>query len=53
MNYGQRFINIVQEVVTKTIQNKKKSKKAKWLLDEALQKAEKRRKMKRKGKRER
>ena len=35
--------NIVQEVVTKTIPNKKKCKKAKWLSEEAFQVAEKRR----------
>ena len=34
--------NIVQEVVTKTIPKKKKCKKAKWLSEEALQKAEER-----------
>ena len=42
--------NIVQEVVTKTIPKKKKCKKAKWLSEEALQIAEKR-KAKDKGKR--
>ena len=42
--------NIVQEAVTKTIPNKKKCKKAKWLSEEALQRAEER---KVKGKRER
>ena len=35
--------NIVQEVVTKTILKKKKCKKAKWLSEETLQIAEKRR----------
>ena len=35
--------NIVQEAVIKTIPKKKKSKKAKWLSEEALQRAEKRR----------
>ena len=35
--------NIIQEVVTKTIPKKKKCKKAKWLSEEALQIAEKRR----------
>ena len=34
--------NIVQEAVTKTMQKKKKYKKAKWLSEEALQKAEER-----------
>ena len=42
--------NIVQEVVTKTIPKKKKCKKAKWLSEEALQIAEKRREGKDKGK---
>ena len=44
--------NIVQEVVTKTIPKKKKCKKAKWLSEEALQTAEKRREVKGKGERE-
>ena len=33
--------NIVQETVTQTIQNKKKSKKTKWLSEESSQMAEK------------
>ena len=43
---------IVQEVVTKTIPKKKKCKKAKWLPEEALKIAEKRReeRQRRKGK---
>ena len=45
--------NIVQEVVAKTIPKKKKCKKAKWFAEEGLQIAEKRRKVKGKGKRER
>ena len=45
--------NIVQEVVTKTIPKKKKSKKTKWLSEEALQIAEKRRESKGKGQKER
>ena len=40
---------IVQEAVIKTILNKKKCKNAKWLSEEALQIAEKRRKAKGKG----
>ena len=44
---------IVQEVVTKTIPKKKKCKKAKWLSEEALQIAEKRREVKSKRERER
>ena len=39
--------NIVQETVIKTIPKKKKCKKAKWLSEEALQIAEKRRDAKR------
>ena len=45
--------NIVQEVVTKIIPKKKKFKKARWLSEEALQIAEKRREVKGKGERER
>ena len=45
--------NIVQEVVIKTIPKKKKCKKAKWLSEEALQIAEKRREEKGKGEKER
>ena len=45
--------NIVQEVMTKTIPNKKKFKKAKCLSEETLQIAEKRREVKSKGERER
>ena len=43
--------NIVQEEVIKTIPKKKKRKKAKWLSEEALQIAEKRREVKGKGER--
>ena len=41
--------NIVQKAVTKTIPKKKKCKKAKWLSEEALQIAVKRREVKSKG----
>ena len=44
---------IVQEAVIKTIPKKKKCKKLKWLSDEALQIAEKRREVKGKGEKER
>ena len=44
-NYGWKFIKIFQEAVTKTIPQRKK-----WLSEEALQRAEKRRELK--GKRE-
>ena len=45
--------DIVQEVVIKTIPKKKKCKKAKWLSEEALQTAAKRRQVKSKGEKER
>ena len=45
--------NIVHEAVTKTISKKNKCKKAKWLSEEALQIAHKRREAKGKGERER
>ena len=44
--------DIVQEAVIKTIPKKKKSKKAKWLSEEALQIADKRREAQGKGKEE-
>ena len=46
-------LDIVQEAVTKIIPKKKKCKKAKWLSEEALQIAEKRREEKGKGEKER
>ena len=45
--------NIVQEAGSKTIPKKKKCKKAKWLSEEVLQIAEKRREAKGKGEKER
>ena len=45
--------DIVQEAVLKTISKKKKCKKAKWLSEEALQIAEKRREVKGRGEKER
>ena len=45
--------NIVQEAGIKTIPKKKKCKEAKWLSEEALQIAEKRREVKGKGEKER
>ena len=45
--------DIVQEAVIKTIPKKKKGKKAKWLSEEALQIAEKRREVKGKSEKER
>ena len=44
--------NIIQEAVTKTIPKKKKFKNAKWLSEEALHIAEKRREVKGKGERQ-
>ena len=46
-------LNIIQEMVIKTIPKKKKCKMIKWLFEEALQIAEKRRQGKGKGERER
>ena len=45
--------DIVQQAVIKTIPKKKKCKKAKWLSEEALQIAEKRREAKGKGEKKR
>ena len=45
--------DIVQEAVYKTIPKKKKCQKAKWLSEEALQIAEKRKDVKGKGEKER
>ena len=45
--------DIVQEAVIKTIPKKKKCKRAKWLSEEGLQIAEKRREVKGKGEKER
>ena len=45
--------NIVQETGIKTIPKKKKCNKAKWLSEEALQRAVKRREVKSKGEKER
>ena len=45
--------DIVQKAVIQTIPKEKKSKRAKWLSEEALQRAEKRREAKGKGEKER
>ena len=45
--------DIVLEAGSKTVPKKKKCKKAKWLSEEALQRAEKRREAKSKGEKER
>ena len=52
-NQWTKVHDIVQEAVIKTIPKKKKCKKAKWLPEEALQIAEKRRDVKGKGEKER
>ena len=53
MNYGQRFVTLfAQETGIKTIPKKKKCKKAKWLSQEALKIAVKRREGKSKGEKE-
>ena len=48
----RKVYNIVHDAMTKTVPPKKKCKKAKWLSEEALQIAEKRREVKDKGERE-
>ena len=53
MNYGQKFMTLVQETGIKTIPKKKKCKKAKWLSEAALQIAVKRKEAKSKGEKER
>ena len=52
MNYGKRFMTL-QETGIKTIPMEKKCKKAKWLSEEALEIAMKRREVKSKGEKER
>ena len=52
MNYGQRFVTFYRKRI-KTIPMEKKCKKAKWLSEEALQIAEKRREGKGEGEEER
>ena len=53
MNYGLRFVTIVQETGINTNPMEKKCKKAKWLSEEAFQIAVKRREVKSKGEKER
>ena len=50
---SMELCNLLQEAVIKTIPEKKKCKKAKWLSDKTLQIAEKRRGAKGKGEKER
>ena len=51
MNYGQRFMTLYRTGI-KTIPMEKKCKKAKWLSEEALQIAVKRKEVKSKGEKE-
>ena len=54
MNYGQRFVTLFRRQGSiKTIPKKRKCKKVKWLSEEALQIAGKRREVKGKGEKER
>ena len=53
MNYGWRFVALYGRGVIKTIPKKKKCKKAKWLSEDALKIAEKRREAKGKEEMER
>ena len=51
MNYGQRFMTLYRRQGARSSPRKRNAKKAKWLSEEALQIAVKRREAKRKGKR--
>ena len=53
MNYEQMFVTLYKKHGARASTKKKKCKKAKWLSEEALQIAEKRRDTKRKGEKER
>ena len=53
MNYGRRFMQLYRRQGSKPIPMEKKCKKAKWLSEEALQIAVKRREVKSKGEKER
>ena len=52
-NYGWRFMTLYSRQGSRSPPKKKKCKKAKWLSEKALQKAEKRRGVKGKGEKER
>ena len=52
-NYGQRFMTLYRRQESRRSLRKKKCKKEKWLSDEALKIAEKRREAKVKGEKER
>ena len=53
MNYGWRFMILYQRQETRSSQGKRNAKKAKWLSEEALQIAVKRREAKSQGEKER
>ena len=53
MNYGQRFMTLYRKQRSRPFPKKKKHKQAKWLSEEALQIAVKRREAKSKGEKER
>ena len=53
MNYGWRFVTLYKKHGARASTKKKKCKKAKWLSEEALQIAVKRREVKSKGEKER
>ena len=52
MNYGWRFMTFYRRQESRPFPKKKKCKKAKWLSEEALQIAEKRKEVKGKGEKE-
>ena len=52
MNYGQRFMTLYRRQGARPSPRKRNAKKAKWLSEEALQIAEKRREVKSKGERD-
>ena len=53
MNYGRRFVTLYRRQGSRPSPRKKNCKKAKWLSEEALQRAVKRREAKSKGEKER
>ena len=53
MNFGRKFVTLNRRTGIKTIPMEKKCKKEKWLSEEALQIAVKRREVKSKGEKER
>ena len=53
MNYGQRFVTLYRRQESRLSPRKRNAKKAKWLSEEALQIAVKRREVKSKGEKER